>query len=291
MEEKNVKKTPRTILMKIGFFCSILLMADIAFFWYDDDIAFIFNLFYGLLFFVPLASMVLFLIAFVKSCWFRTVWHKAMFGCGVATILFFVAYMILQNPETNCDPDIMAEHYEEHKSEMKELCAYMQSALADSTAVTLEFKHNRLKIFHVTLPHVDDAIRFWDEEARYNREEQMRRAGLTEEEYDGIRKRLKSIGCIGIGSSRFDSDVTEIWFRRANMGMYSYYLFNRPMTDEEREEAFSDCAKIMYNDSTVFCHAGPAFGSDCFPQREKYLKKYPKKAINENSNKKNETAL
>ena len=44
MEEKMENKPPRTIMMKIGFFCSILLMADIAFFWYDDDIAFIFNL-------------------------------------------------------------------------------------------------------------------------------------------------------------------------------------------------------------------------------------------------------
>ena len=108
-------------------------------------------LFLATLFFVwiTIPAVSVFLIAFVKSFRWRSGWHKAMFGCGLGTILLLVAYLLFRAPETRCNPDIMAEHYEKHKAEMEEFCDYMQSALADSTSVTLEFKGNRLEMFHV----------------------------------------------------------------------------------------------------------------------------------------------
>ena len=49
----------------------------------------------------------------------------------------------------------MADYYEEHQTEMVELCEHMQSVLADSTAVRLEFEGDRLIMFHVATADAD----------------------------------------------------------------------------------------------------------------------------------------
>ena len=140
------KSRNRTTMMITGIVASILLLAGILLFWYYDIIGFLITIY---LFWIVVPALVVFLIAFFKSFRWETVWHKVMFGCGLSVFLFFAAYMLFRAPEQNCDPDIMEKHYEKHKTEMEELCEYMQSALADSTSVTLEFKGNRLEMFHV----------------------------------------------------------------------------------------------------------------------------------------------
>ena len=98
--------------------------------------------------------------------------------------------------------------------------------------------------------------------------------GLTEEEYDGIRSRLKAMGCIGLEASRNYPEYTSIWFRRVGAGMYSYILHPQPFTDDEKEKILEDYTICPYNDHVLFEYGGPAWGSDNFPQKDKYLKKH-----------------
>ena len=239
---------------------------------------------------VALPVVLLFLIAFVMSCWWKSKWHKRMFGCGLGTLLLLAAYLIFQAPKTRCNPDIMAKHYEKHKTEMEEFCGYMQSVLPDSTDITLEFKWDRPIMFHVT--NANGSVFSWDEESRMKRDSLMVMAGLTKDEYDGIRQRLKSMGCIGVEASRISPDTTKdlckssystpttetttIWFRRITMGMYSFILSARPFTDEEKEEALSDPMIIPYNDHVLFLYGGGAIGMQDFPKdvKDKYLEKH-----------------
>lgn len=265
------KSRNRTTMIITGIVASILLLADILLFWYYDIIGFLITIY---LFWIVVPALVVFLIAFFKSFRWETVWHKVMFGCGLSVFLFFAAYMLFRAPEQNCDPDIMEKHYEKHKTEMEELCEYMQSALADSTSVTLEFKGNRLEMFHVAAADANRYSNFWDEDARSKRDSLMSVVGLTDEEYDGIRSRLKSIKCIGIKASRAYPESTTIWFRRVGFGMYSYILKTRPFTDDEKEKIIENYSFCPYNDHVLFEYGAGAIGSDNFPQKEKYLKKH-----------------
>ena len=248
-------------------------MADIIWFWIDNlTTAFLFNLMFC---YVPIFSFFLFIIAFIKSCRFKTVWHKVMFVCGIATFLLFIACSLIPNPKSSCNPDIMAKHYEEHKAEMRELCDYMQSVLDDSTAIQLEFEGNKQGIFRVKSADSDSFS--WEVDSDSKRDSLMQVVGLTEEEYVNIRKKLKTMGCIGVEASRNYPESMEIWFRRIGMGMYSFVLYKRPMTKEEKENALNDDTLIPYNDSTLFQYGGGAIGLQVFPKGEKeaFLKKHP----------------
>ena len=260
-------------MVKIGIVRSVLLMADIIWFWIDNlTTAFLFNLMFC---YVPIFSFFLFIIAFIKSCRFKTVWHKVMFVCGIATFLLFIACSLIPNPKSSCNPDIMAKHYEEHKAEMRELCDYMQSVLDDSTAIQLEFEGNKQGIFRVKSADSDSFS--WEVDSDSKRDSLMQVVGLTEEEYVSIRKKLKTMRCIGVEASRNYPESTEIWFRRIGLGKYDFVLYNRPMTKEEKENALNDDTLIPYNDSTLFQYGGGAIGLQVFPKGEKeaFLKKHP----------------
>ena len=202
-------------------------------------------------------------------------WHKMMFACGIATFLLFIACSLIPNPKSSCNPDIMAKHYEEHKAEMRELCDYMQSVLDDSTAIQLEFEGNKQGIFRVKSADSDSFS--WEVDSDSKRDSLMQVVGLTEEEYVNIRKKLKTMGCIGVEASRNYPESTEIWFRRIGLGKYDFVLYNRPMTKEEKENALNDDTLIPYNDSTLFQYGGGAIGLQVFPKGEKeaFLKKHP----------------
>lgn len=98
--------------------------------------------------------------------------------------------------------------------------------------------------------------------------------GLTEEEYDGIRSRLKAMGCIGIEASRNYPESTSIWFRRVGAGMYRYILSTQPFTDDEKEKILENYTICPYNDHVLFEYGGAAWESDDFPRKDKYLKKH-----------------
>ena len=271
LDDTQNNRQTRTMMMKLGIVASILLLADILLFWFEDFMGLLITIYF---FWIAIPALIVFLIAFFKSFRWKTVWHKAMFGCGLGVFLLIVVYLLFRAPEQSCDPDIMEKHYEEHKTEMMELCEYMQYALADSTAVMLEFKGNRLKMFNVAASDANRYSNFWDEDARSKRDSLMSVVGLTNDEYDGIRSRLKSIKCIGIEASRTHSESTKIWFRRDGIGLYSYILNTRAFTDDEKEELLKNNTICPHNDHVLFEYAGAAFVSDDFPQKEKYLKKH-----------------
>lgn len=270
-EIKDEKDVSSTIQMKIGIVCAVLLAVDLMLIWFYDYVAILFNVLWCV---VPIILLILFLLAFVKSFWWKSVWHKAMFGCGIVFFMLFAIYLVFQAPKLNCDPETMAKHYEKHKTGIEELYEYMNHVLADSTAINIEFDGDKLELFHVADANSDHFSNFWDEEARSKSDSLMSVVGLTEDEYNGIRTRLEKIGCIGIKFSQKHPETTEISFRRVGGGMYSYIISTQPFTDEEKAKILKEPSIVPYNDHVLFLYGGPAWGEDIFPQKDEYLKKH-----------------
>ena len=269
------EQTQTTIFGILKLIPFAIVTAIIVLFWVDDFIGFMIALIFC---WVTLPAMGFSIAFFIMGLRWRDVWHRIAVIWGGINVLLVVVYVLAVAPDRRCNPDIMAKHYDKHHTEMEELHRYLQSAVADSCAVTLEFKGNSLEMFHVCAGEADEHhySNFWNEEAREKKDSLMCVVGLTQEEYDGIHQRLKKMGCIGIEYSQITPNLVKIWFRREGMGRYDFIINNQSMTDEEKSVVMEDLMLIPYNDHCTFQYGGGAIGPQTFSQEEKedFLKRH-----------------
>ena len=235
-----------------------IVTAIIVLLWVDDFLCFILSFF---CFWITLPAIVLSIVFFIMGLRWRDIWQRIAVVWGVLNLLMLILYFLI--------------HYEEYHTEMEALHRYVQSAIADSCEITLEFKGNRLEMFHVRDSNGNYSAH-WNKEARQQRDSLMAVVGLSQEEYQNIRKQLKDMGCIGIEYTQSSPEWLTIWFRRVGFGLYSYYILNHPATDEEKSSAMEDWLPIPYNDHCFFRYDGGAVGPISFPKevREDFLKKH-----------------
>ena len=67
-------------------------------------------------------------------------------------------------------------------------------------------------------------------------------------------------------------DYSTLRFRRIGMGMYSFRLYDQPLTPQQQDSINADDCLIVYNDSTVFEFGGGAFGIQHFVGKDEFLK-------------------
>ena len=267
---------------------SVLVTAGIAGLWYDDFVAFMIMV---ILFYVTIPVLIAAIVFFFMSLKMSTVGKKVIFFYGIFNVLLLTVYLIFGKPQQECNPDIMEKHYEKHAVELDELCQYTVDVLNDNCGVTLEWYRKKLHMFHVEVDGQYDC--FWNEDAISKQDSLMQVVGLTQEEMDGIHRRLKKVGCIGIEASRTAPDTAvsrylyplaplsrthavTVWFRRVGMGRYDYIIHDAVMTDEEKKQAMEYLEFIPYNERVVFQFRGGAIGPQVFGKeiREKYLNKH-----------------
>lgn len=101
---------------------------------------------------------------------------------------------------------------------------------------------------------------------------------LGEFEMKKLKERLDYLGCIGIDVNNYpNSEYSTIRFRRMNMGMYSYRLYNHPLSHQQQDSINSDPCLIVYNDSTVFEFSAGVLGAQTFPGKQEFLEAQKKK--------------
>lgn len=256
------------IWMLLPFFIITLF---IVLCWIDIEsfIAF-FILFYVTLIAVC-AAIVLIILAFQNI---NNKWNKAIIVWGAFNILFFGTYCFYISTHSII-AERMAKHYEKNKPGIEELCDYFVNAIDDSCYIDLMFDKN-YDISKLIVRPVggEDYIR-WNHNSNVN--SLLLLVGLNDEEIDNIQKKLKNVGCIGICYSDKYDKINLSWKRRGPDRLY-YELFNRPMTDEEKDLALKcgECG-IPYNDHIVFHKdVGTPWGYLDLPSqdRDKFLKKH-----------------
>jgi len=244
----------------------LLITALLVLFWIDDFAGVMVAALFFWLFIPALIAAVYFMI---KSRRLSNVSQKILFGLGIFNILFLITYCAVRVPMQRCDAETMAKHYEKHGEEMELLVSYLDKALDDSACVHLEFENGKASIFHVSAKGDSLLSQHWYV-AETKKDSLMNVVGLTLEEYHEIRNRLKDVGCIGITMYKPHlNEGVEINFRRIGMGMYSYILYNRPLTQEEKDHYMNNAMYIPYSEKTIFLYGGGAFGSQHFPDKEK----------------------
>lgn len=251
----------------------LLVSILILLFWIDPFIAFMATLL-GALFIIPSVVAVIYIT--IVSRRMENISQKILFGWGIFIILFSLAYLVFQRPRQQCDSTIMAEHYEKKAKDMEQFMSYLNRALDDSTSLQLEFEYGKASIFHVAAKGDSVMSCHWDD-AEEKKDSLMQVVGLTSVEYEKIHDYLSSLDCIGVEIKKVHfNKETVIHFRRVGMGMYSFVLYNTPMSTKVKEEYLSNNMYIPYSDKVVFMYGGGAFGRQTFPSEEKkaFLKEH-----------------
>ena len=93
-------------------------------------------------------------------------------------------------------------------------------------------------------------------------EEVKERLKWTNDTFENLYKKLKSVNCIGI-TNRIPTEI-EYGFR--GMGVYSYLIFDDTLPTEKQVEYTDDCTMKFYKDNIVFIYGSGAFGSLCTPE-------------------------
>ena len=228
----------------------------------------------GLFWWLILPVAIWSLVVFLKSVKMRTGLEKIVFSWGCILIIltgFFIFAPI--NEEKPCNPDIMAEYCHEHEQEMRELIAYANQSLEPGARMKLGLEKGKVKIFHVCSKN--DSVWLYNHYPK--NEGLMKTVGLDEEEYNNICKKLKDMGCFSIETHTTHVDYATIGFRRVGFGMYSFVIYTRPMTPEEKKRYMDDPMFIPYNDSVVFKYGGGAVGPQAFGSelKEDFMKRHP----------------
>ena len=230
----------------------------------------------GLFWWLILPVTIWALVVFVRSVKMRTKLEKIVFAWG-CVLLVLTGILIFSpfNKEKPCNPDIMAEYCNEHEQEMRELIAYANQSLEPGKRMELEFEKGKVSRFHIFANDKDSIwSTHWDPA---NTDSLMQIVGLDEGEFDNIRQRLKDMECISIEAHTTHEDYATIGFRRVGFGMYSFVIYNRPMTPKEIKKYTEDLMFIPYNDHVVFQFGGGVFGIQTFvpDMKEDFMKRHP----------------
>lgn len=186
--------------------------------------------------------------------------------CGLV-LLALVLYFVVRVPAYKFHPEEMITHYEKNKTELQGLIGFTQTALDEGQAIYLEFEYGGVSIFHTT-----DSQHWNVSDSLLNI--LMKDVGLDKEEFDSIKTQLKSVNCISI-DTHFP-EYCDIGYKRVGAGKYSYRIYLAPMTEEQRQTAFSDPHFIPYDDRMSLMFGGGAYGPDVFSWKlkDKLQEKY-----------------
>jgi hypothetical protein len=84
--------------------------------------------------------------------------------------------------------------------------------------------------------------------------------GWTNETLIEIKQLLDNANCVSIENG----EATTIGFARSGMGKYSYKIFEKSLTQKQKDEHNNGCEYIYYKDNVVLEYGGGAVGPQCF---------------------------
>ncbi len=83
-----------------------------------------------------------------------------------------------------------------------------------------------------------------------------------------------TMGCIGMEIDNYGlSPYATFRFRRVGMGMYSFRLYDEPLSRAQQDSQNADNRLIVYDDSTVFEFGGGVLGAQYFVGKQEFLEK------------------
>jgi len=214
----------------------------------------------------------------------RDTYQRVVFLWGVGNLLLFGLTWWLESRQADeVEVDGLVAHYCEHERELWTLADYTRSAMDSGAYLDLQFDGDKVEHFHTRVAGGEFVYR-WKTAGPIDAVEVGATIGLTADEIEGIRQRLKDLDCFCIALSDYngladdsvtvygrrravrDVDIVTIGRKRYGMSAYYYNLYRQPMSDSTWNELLvDDCTRIPVNDTLALEYGSPAFGDICYP--------------------------
>lgn len=212
----------------------------------DDGFVYLFLFFAVVAFYITIPIIGLWIYSFAKAIARRTKTDKILLWFHAADLLLLGMIVYMCNlPSRNCDAFIMAEYYEEGNGyRMRGIAERYRRMLPDSSRLVVELG--------------DDSM--------------PQSSVLSEQDLKRLESELEDCGCIGIDINNYSSpDYSRLRFRRVGMGMYSFRLYDYPLSRQRQDSINANECLIVYNDSTVFEFGGGVIGVQYFVGKHEFM--------------------
>lgn len=197
-------------------------------------------------FFFTIPVLGFWIYSFIKAVKTRTKTDIILLIFHIADLLLLGTAIYLAN-HRDCSANVMAEHYEMDGDWMRNIAKYERLILPDSTRLVIEFGE-------------DECI----PQANY----------LNKRFLKKLKTYLDDVCCIGIEIDNYQlKDYTKFRFRRVGMGMYSFRLYDTPLSLEQQDSINANECLIVYNDSTVFEFSSEVLGVQHFVGKQEFIDK------------------
>ena len=208
---------------------------------FDMDLAvFFFIIAFTFLFFITLPVIGFWIYSFIKSIKRRSKTDRVLLLFHIADLLLLGLIICLDNsPTRDCSAEIMAEHYEKYDNEMRNVAKQAREMIPDCGGEIVYEFGDSIYVSHNPVPSDNQLFR--------------------------LKEQLENVGCIGIVTdNRGERDYTTLRFRRKGMGLYSFRLYDEPLTRKQQDSLNANDCLIVYNDSTVFEFGSGVLGAQFF---------------------------
>lgn len=172
----------------------------------------------------------------------------------------------------------MARNYEKHQNEMADLLNYTRNACDTPCYIGLEWEFNKLSRFHIQVEGQESSCNWNVPDTK--RDSLMASVGLTKDELETIRKKMKDCHCIWLeihdSQNYYEQSYCSLGYKRVGFGAYSYRIFDAPPSDSFQKELAEDRQLVRYNERVFFEYGGGAIGPDTFEPdiKKKFLKRH-----------------
>lgn len=162
--------------------------------------------------------------------------------------------------------------FEKNKTEIYELKKYYMEIVPKNRFIEIEFKDDNT-LFRFGIKALDSTagnpnvpmFLEWDLKTNSERMDSiLKLLGWTKETLKILKEKLDNANCIQIESG----EPTKIGFQRSGMSMYSFNIFEKPISDSLKNYYNDSCTYIQVNKKLVLEYGGGAVGANCFYNKE-----------------------
>ncbi|WP_426490828.1 hypothetical protein [Hymenobacter sp. 102] len=153
--------------------------------------------------------------------------------------------------------------YTEHYSAIQTAISCYESIVPAGKQVEVEFEDgdiDRIVVREGPAQHPTYSLA-WASSSKHQLDSLVTSLGWSEAAMQQLQEKLEAADCISIQNG----EPAVLGFKRSGMGMYSFNIFSRPISDSLREQYARGCTHIIQSDELVLEYGGGAIGPQCFP--------------------------
>ena len=174
----------------------------------------------------------------------------------------------------------MENCYLENRSEMRRIIKEVKTWVPDSVPVEIVYeKDGSLDAFASSY----NTINFNNYDHQHGRlaDEELTKIGLSGKQLDLLFKWLKGVGCHGILlNASTVPPSTSLYFRRDTTGLFSFILYDKPLTEKEKADIDEHPNMIPFGD-VAFLYEPSNKSDKTFPKKAEFMKARGRKVKNE----------